>query len=195
MARVEGKDGLLVRLSNWYTRRSYGREITITPVIAHTPLNMIGWGTFEFCHEHSHKVDERLKTLAAIKVATKVGCEFCIDIGTWFGRKFGITEEQIRDFHNWRESDAFSVLDKLVIEYAEEVSEAQVEVSDELFTRLREHFDDAQLVELTAAIAIENFRARFNNALGIGPAGFSEGAVCPLPEKRQEAVEAGRSAA
>ena len=74
------------------------------------------------------------------------------------------------------------------MEYAEEMSEANVDVSDELFARLREHFDDEQIVELTAAIAIENFRARFNNALDIAPAGFSEGRLCPLPERPATAV-------
>ena len=48
-------------------------------------------------------------------------------------------------------------------------------ISDELFARMREHFDEEQIVELTTAIAIENFRARFNDALGITPAGFSFG--------------------
>jgi alkylhydroperoxidase family enzyme len=58
-----------------------------------------------------------------------------------------------------------------------------VDVPDELFARLREHFDDAQLVELTATIAQENFRARFNRPFEVGAAGFSEGAYCPLPQR------------
>ena len=57
-----------------------------------------------------------------------------------------------------------------------------VAISDELFARLREHFDEEQIVELTTAIAIENFRARFNNALGITPAGFSAGEYCAVPD-------------
>ncbi len=68
------------------------------------------------------------------------------------------------------------------MEYAEEITAEQVQVPDELFARLREHFDEAQIVELTAAIAIENFRARFNNALEIEPSGFSEGMFCPVPD-------------
>ena len=59
-----------------------------------------------------------------------------------------------------------------------------VEVSDELFAALRQHFDDAQLVELTAAIAMENYRARFNHAFEIEAQDFSRGAYCPLPEGR-----------
>ncbi len=56
-----------------------------------------------------------------------------------------------------------------------------MDVSDALFAELREHFDDAQLVELTHVIALENMRGRFNGALGVGAAGFSEGMVCAVP--------------
>jgi hypothetical protein len=61
------------------------------------------------------------------------------------------------------------------------MSHTPVEVSDALFAELREHFDDAQLVEITHVIALENMRGRFNLALGIGAAGFSEGMVCAVP--------------
>jgi AhpD family alkylhydroperoxidase len=140
-------------------------------------------------------VDEKLKLLAATKAATQIGCEFCIDIGSHLSRKAGVTEQQLRELHAYRESEAFSPLEKLVVEYGEEMSKSNVQISDELFARLREHFDDEQLVELTAAIAIENFRARFNNALDITPAGFSEGVYCPAPERSLEGVSSGNGAA
>ena len=53
---------------------------------------------------------------------------------------------------------------------------------DELFERLRERFDEAQLVELTSVIALENYRGRFNWALGIQSEDFSEGAYCVAPQ-------------
>ena len=56
-----------------------------------------------------------------------------------------------------------------------------VEVSDALFARLREGFNEAQLVELTSAIAWENYRARYDHALGVGSENFTEGAVCAIP--------------
>ncbi|TNE44640.1 MAG: hypothetical protein EP343_28690 [Deltaproteobacteria bacterium] len=55
-------------------------------------------------------------------------------------------------------------------------------VPQELFEALCHHLNEAQLVELTSAIAWENYRARFNHAFEIKSAGFSEGAFCPLPE-------------
>ena len=82
----------------------------------------------------------------------------------------------------------FSPLEKLVIEYAVHMTKTPVEVPDALFTALRQHFDTAQLVELTAAIAWENYRARFDHALGIEAQGFSEGAFCALPERPAGAV-------
>jgi AhpD family alkylhydroperoxidase len=182
MARVEDKGGLAVRAAQWYAKRKYGREITTTPVIAHSRANMIGWGAFEWFQERASRVDERLKDLAATRVATLVGCQFCIDIGSALGRKAGVTDEQLRDFHNYRTSPLYSAEEKLVMEYAEEMTKEPVQISDELFARLREHFDEAQVVELTGAIAIENFRARFNNALDVAPSGFSEGLYCPMPD-------------
>lgn len=56
-----------------------------------------------------------------------------------------------------------------------------VEVSDSLFARMRGMFTEAQLVELTATIAWENYRARFDHAFGVEAEGFSEGAYCALP--------------
>ena len=57
-----------------------------------------------------------------------------------------------------------------------------VEVTDELFARVQEHFTTEQLVEITALLTLVNLD-RFNAAFGIGSAGFSEGMVCVLPER------------
>ena len=94
-----------------------------------------------------------------------------------------MTEAQLRDLPAHRDSAAFSPLEKLVLDYAVAMTKTPVEVPEALFARLREHFGEAELVELTAAIAWENYRARFDHAFGIESAGFSEGAFCPLPER------------
>lgn len=67
------------------------------------------------------------------------------------------------------------------MEYAEAMTRTPVEVPESMFAALREQFNEAQLVELTASIAWENYRARFDHALGIEAQGFSEGAYCALP--------------
>jgi len=75
----------------------------------------------------------------------------------------------------------FSETERLVLEYADGMTRTPVEVKDELFTKLREKFNDAQLVELTASLAWENYRARFDHALGVEAEGFAEGTYCALP--------------
>jgi alkylhydroperoxidase family enzyme len=101
------------------------------------------------------------------------------------GRKSGITESQLQDLQSYKESSNFSSLEKLVLDYSVAMTETPAEIPDQLFTNLRLHFNEAQLVELTAAIAWENYRARFNHAFGLEAQGFSKGAYCPLPEKRR----------
>ncbi|HKV77036.1 MAG TPA: hypothetical protein VJP02_02780 [Candidatus Sulfotelmatobacter sp.] len=68
-----------------------------------------------------------------------------------------------------------------MLEYADAMTRTPVEVPDALFTRLRERFSEAKLVELTSAIAWENYRARFDHAFGIEGENFTEGAVCAMP--------------
>ena len=187
MARIkavpEREAGLLGRLAYRFSRRRFGKVVEPLTVTAHHPRLLLGYGLFELALDRSHLVDESLKQLAALKVAAIVGCEFCIDIGSTLARYSGVTEDQLHDLSNYRESEAFSSLEKLVLDYAVEMTRTPVVVSQNLFDALGERFDEASLVELTAAIALENYRARFNHAFGIGSQGFSEGAYCPMPEK------------
>ena len=100
------------------------------------------------------------------------------------GRNEGISDQQLLDLAHFETSPAFSELEKLVLRYAVAMTNTPVEVPDALFAALRKHFSPQQMVELTSAIAWENYRARFDHAFGIEAEGFSEGAVCPVPVGR-----------
>jgi len=82
-------------------------------------------------------------------------------------------------------SPEFSAVEKLALRYAVAMTMTPVELPDDLFRELQEHFDERQLVELTSAIAWENYRARFDHAFGCEAEGYSEGAFCPLPAKAE----------
>jgi alkylhydroperoxidase family enzyme len=97
------------------------------------------------------------------------------------GRKTGISAGQIANLNNYRTDFNFTEMERLVLEYADGMTRTPVEVSDALFARLREKFSEAELVELTSAIAWENYRARFDHAFGIEAENFADGAVCALP--------------
>jgi hypothetical protein len=82
------------------------------------------------------------------------------------------------DFEN---SSEFTELEKLVLRYAAAMTATPLTVADDLFSALQRYFDEKQLVELTSAIAWENYRARFNHALDIESEGFYHGTACLLP--------------
>ncbi len=91
-----------------------------------------------------------------------------MDIGSAVGRqKEIVTDEELSEVPNWEHSKVLDERERMAIEYAEEMSKTPVRVSDDLFERLKKHFNDEQIVELTASIAYENYRARFNHALEI----------------------------
>ena len=85
---------------------------------------------------------------------------------------------------DFEQSDVFSAVEKLVLRYAVAMTQTPVDVPDQLFVALRNHFDERQLVELTSEIAWENYRARFNHAFGIEAEGFYRGALCLLSQAK-----------
>ena len=97
------------------------------------------------------------------------------------GRQNGISQEKIADLHDYRSSGLFSHTEKLILAYADAMTHTPAKIPETLLAGLQAQFDEAQLVELTATIAWENYRARFNHAFGLEAEGFSEGAFCAMP--------------
>jgi len=85
--------------------------------------------------------------------------------------------DKLGDLLTWRDSPRFSEAERVALEYAERINYTDQQVDDELFGRVKKHFTEPQIVELTAAIAFENFRSKFNPPLGIEAQGF-----CMVPK-------------
>ena len=99
-----------------------------------------------------------------------------MDINSAVGRGAGITDTQLEDLAVFESSPHFDRREKAALRYAEEMTRVPAEISDATFEEIRTFFTTEQIVELTAAIALENFRARFNCALKIESDG-----LCVLP--------------
>ena len=146
-----------------------GKVGTSLKVSAHRPS--IAWfaNLFGLAIEKSGTVEKRIHFLAQLRAAQTVECPFCIDIIPALGKKSGLlTDAEIAAVSHYFDSNLFSVREKVALEYAEAVSKTPVKVSDEMFERLKTYFNEKQIVELTASIAYENYRARFNHALHVG---------------------------
>ena len=87
-------------------------------------------------------------------------------------------EEKLAEVATWRDSTRFSEPERIALEYAERITYTDQKPDDALFVRLKRHFTEAQIVELTAAVALENFRSKFNPTLGVESQGF-----CLLPTR------------
>jgi alkylhydroperoxidase family enzyme len=84
----------------------------------------------------------------------------------------GASDAKVRAVETAATSDHYSEAERAAIAYAEAMTITGQRVDDALFARVRASFDEPQIVELTAAVALENFRSKFNVALGIGAQGF-----------------------
>jgi len=91
-----------------------------------------------------------------------------VDINSAVGRESGITDEQLADLAAFEKSPHFDRREKAVLRYAEGMTRTPADVSDAVFAEIQALFSTEQIVELTTAVALENFRARFNCALKIG---------------------------
>jgi alkylhydroperoxidase family enzyme len=87
-------------------------------------------------------------------------------------------ETRLAEAANWRGNRLFSERERLALEFAERITLTGEQVDDALFQRLKTQYSEAEIVELTAAIALENFRSKFNPALGVESQGF-----CLIPRR------------
>ena len=87
-------------------------------------------------------------------------------------------EAKLSEVATWRDSRLFSEAERVALEYAERVTITDQQVDDSFFARLKQHYTEAQIVELTAAIAFENYRSKFNPSLGVEAQGF-----CTIPRR------------
>ena len=108
-----------------------------------------------------------------------------MDIGSAVSRAIGVTDRQLRELASYETSDAYDDEERLAIELAEAMLGEPVTITDDLRRRLDARFTRTQLVELASYTAWEHYRSRFNRALDVQPAGFSDGAVCVVPEHRR----------
>jgi alkylhydroperoxidase family enzyme len=112
-------------------------------------------------------IDPSLQALINRRIASLNLCEFWQDINAAVCSELGVTEQKILALGEYSTSPLYSELERLALEYADCITETGREVTDELFARLRRHYDDDAVIELTAIIAWENASSKFNRALRV----------------------------
>ncbi len=166
--------GLVARALRWYSRHRYGQEMEpMLALLAHRGVTT-AVARFEMRLARWDRLEPDLKELACLRVATQIGCSWCIDFGYYLSRTRGMSRAKLEQVAQWRESEVYTPTERRVLEYAEAMTTTPPQVTDAMVEALRTDLDDAQLIELTEMISVENLRSRTNSALGLTSQGFKD---------------------
>jgi alkylhydroperoxidase family enzyme len=176
-AEVRGLYGAAMR---WYAKKKLGGEFPDGGYVYfhHKPV-LKAVLSFEGKVDKWDRLDEHLKSYAQLVSAGVIGCSWCLDFGYFKAHNDGLDLAKVREVPRWRESEAFTSLERDVMAYAEAMTLTPPRVTDEMVAHLVEQLGAAAMVELTQVVALENMRSRFNSAAGLQSQGYSE--VCELP--------------
>ena len=171
--------GIYGALLKTMSRRMLGQVPDAAGVMWHYPAVFKDMMKFGRRTESWNRLDPSLATFATMAAAGTVGCSFCLDLHYFMTHNRGLDDAKAREVPRWRQSTAFTPLERRVMEYAEAMSQTPLTVTDEMSAALLADLGAPAFLELTARIGTMNMTARGNVALGIRSQEFS--ASCGLP--------------
>ena len=146
---------------------AYGPFRNQAAVFAHVPAALRHLMAMLLELSEAATLPKRVLELAIVAVSKLNACTYCVAHHTPFLVVEGVSPTGVEHILDYRDHPEFDDRDKLVVEYAIAAWERPNRIPDALFTRLRQHFSEAQLVELTLRITLCGFFNKFNDALGI----------------------------
>ncbi len=143
-----------------------GKVLDLYKVLLHSPAVMEGWLALFTAIRQKTKLNGRIREFAIMRVAVLNGAEYEYTAHLPFALKEGASAEQIAALKAWPLSPLYDAAERAALAYTDAMTQ-QVQVPDELFAQVRRHFDDQELVELTATIAGYNLVSRFLEAMQV----------------------------
>ncbi|GAA0261260.1 carboxymuconolactone decarboxylase family protein [Rhodanobacter caeni] len=112
-------------------------------------------------------LDAKLVELVLMRCSQINGCAFCLDMHSKDARAAGETEQRLYLLPAWRETRLFSESEQAALAFAEELTElpSHESVSDALYAQLRQHLDEAAVIDLTLLVGLINSWNRLNIAV------------------------------
>jgi AhpD family alkylhydroperoxidase len=183
-AEITGIYGTLLKTMS---RKMLGQVPEGLGVMWHYPRVLTDTMKFGRRTESWNRLDPNLASFATMAAAATIGCSFCLDLHYFMSHNRGLDETKAREVPRWRESTAFTPLERRVMEYAEAMCQTPLTVTDEMSAALLDELGAPALLELTTRIGVMNMTARGNVALGIRSAEFSTS--CGLPPLAARSAE------
>ena len=170
-AEIGGVQG---RLLTAYARRTWGEVPDNAYVMWHNKKVMRAVMAGESKAARCDALDPHLKSYALMASAAVIGCSWCLDFGYYLAHDEGLDLEKVRQVPVWRDSAAFTDLERDVMAYAEAMTVTPPTADDAMVEGLVQRLGVEAVVELTYFVALENLRSRFNSAMGLATQGFSD---------------------
>jgi len=146
-----------------------GRLINIYRLMLHSPALANAWFDLNQAVRYETEIDGQSRELAVIRVATLNNVEYVVRAhGPAYALKEGLTTEQVNAVGEWRSSNLFSAQQRTLLAYTDAMTR-DIDVPDDVFAAIREHFSERQVVELTMLIGAYNMLTRFLKALKVDP--------------------------
>jgi uncharacterized peroxidase-related enzyme len=146
-------------------QKALGRVPNFFKAMAHAPVFLQKFMEFDGA-TRSTKVDRKLRELAYLKASQVNQCGYCFKAHSGLGLRAGLSQEQIEQLPHYKSSAVYDDLQKLVIEYAEELTK-NVRVPDPLMAQLKARLSEQELVELNLTVGIAQITNRFNESFKI----------------------------
>ncbi|MDG3011725.1 carboxymuconolactone decarboxylase family protein [Rhodococcus sp. D2-41] len=179
--------GPATKLAYRYAKRRFGEVPEPFAVAANHPGLFRANAVHEMLADWASKVlPANVRDIAVYRVASTVGCSWCVDFGTMLQRLEGLDVDRLQSIDDYDTSALYSDDERAAIAYADAVSATPLTVTDEQVADLERRFGRDGVVELTYQVALEQMRSRMNAALGTVDQGFSSGAACRIPGAAQE---------
>jgi alkylhydroperoxidase family enzyme len=143
-----------------------GRLLNLYKILLHSPPLVEGWLKLFTAIRQQGKLAGRHRELAIMRVAVINGADYEFRAHAPFAIKDGMSQAQIDALPRWGESALFDDKERAVLAYTDAMTR-EVRVPDAVFAPLRKHFDERELVELTATIGGYNLVSRFLEAMQV----------------------------
>lgn len=172
MARVpliDENDSTLATLIAKLKGARGGRLLNLYRVLLHSPTFAEAWQAFNSAIRFKSGLDEQARELAIMRVAQLTGADYQFQIhASQYAPAAGITQQQIAALDGSEHSSLFQPAHRALLAYADAMTVA-IEVPDDVYDKLRRHYNNAQIVELTVLIGAYNMHTRVGRALRIDP--------------------------
>jgi len=112
------------------------------------------------------KVDRGFKRLVAHVASRAAGCQYCMAHTAGGAMHFGVDEVKVAAIWDYQTSPLYSEAERTALDVAVAASSVPNAATDEMFTQLRKHWTEEQIVEIVAVIAVFGFLNRWNDTMG-----------------------------